>query len=112
MKNTLAIPLIFCAVLLLLANPVVARKPTINDVASQPETKLMKMVKVHVNGKPNKKGEGPVPRFPEGGSPPKRVGILTFFIQDTGKQEANLYSNFSSSSELTGAGVNHFAARF
>ncbi len=112
MKNTLLSSLVSCVVLLLVTNPVMAGKPTINDVASQPEKKLMKMVKVGVNGKPNKKGEGPVPRFPAGGSPPERVGILTFFIQDTGKQEAKVYSNFSSSSELTGAGVNHFAARF
>lgn len=112
LKNTKVMSIVGGAMLLFLANFVMAAKPSISEVANQPEKKLMKMVKIHVNGKPNKKGEGPVPKFPAGGSPPKRVGILTFFIQDTGKQQAKIYSNFASSSELTGAGVNHFAAKF
>ncbi len=112
MKNTGLISIVIGAALLLDANVVMAAKPIIDDVASQPEKKLMKMVKIHVNGKSNKKGEGPVPKFPAGGSPPERVGLLTFFIQDSGKQKAKIYSNFASSSELTGAGVNHFAEKF
>jgi hypothetical protein len=69
-------------------------------------------VRIVKGSKPNAKGEGPGANLAVLAAPPKRIGLVSFYVHDKGSGTGTYYSSTRSFTALTQDGANHFADHF
>jgi len=83
---------------------------TLQEVAAGAD--LQKMVKIYKGGKPNAKGEGPIPNLAKLDAPPARVALISFYVADVGKSKGTYYASVRTFNWLTQDGASHFATAY